>query len=77
MLCEHTHRQSGATADSLARVNSTTTNITNLNYQQLLGTSVTVTGALLASLGGCSITGMTLGLNVSIMESGSQGTVRV
>ena len=70
----NTCRQSGAITDALARVNAAT-NVTNLNYQPLLGTSVTVTGALLASLGGCSIRGMTLGLNISIVVSGSQGSV--
>ena len=47
--------------------------MTNVNYQSLLSTSVTVTGALLASLGGCSVRGMLLELNVSILESGSPG----
>ena len=69
------YRENGATTDSLDRVNSTTVNVTNVDYQPLLRTSVTVTGALLASLGGCSITEMSLGLNVSItVESGNQGT---
>ena len=66
------YRESGAATVFLARVNGN--NVTNVDYQPLLRTSITVTGALLASLGGCSITGMSLGLNVSIMESGSQGT---
>ena len=65
-------RQNGATTNSLARVNSR--NVTNADYQPLLNTSVTVIGALLASLGGCTVLGMSLGLNVSIMEPGSRGT---
>ena len=54
-------------------MNTSNNNIANVDYQPLLRTSVTVTGALLASLGGCSITGMSLELNVSIVESESQG----
>ena len=67
-------RQNGATTNSLARVNSS--NVTNADYQPLLMTSITVTGALLASLGGCTVLEMSLGLNVSIMEPGSRGTVK-
>ena len=67
------YRENGAATDGLARVNSS--NVINVDYQLLLRTSVTVTGALLASLGGCSITGMSVELNVSIIESGSQGTI--
>ena len=67
-------RESGATTDVLARVNGSTTNITDVNYQPQLQASVTVTGGFLASLGGCSIRGMSLGLDISILESRSQGT---
>ena len=65
-------RKSGATTNSLVRVNSS--NVTNLDYQPLLMTSITVTGALLASLGGCSVSGMSMRLNVSIVEPGIKGT---
>ena len=58
-------------------MNSSTTNIAGINYQPQLRASVTVTGAFLASLGGCSIRGMSLGLNISILESRSQGTMCV
>ena len=70
-ICKH-HRKSGAITNSLIRVNSS--NVSNLDYQPLLMTSVTVTGALLASLGGCSVSGMPMRLNVSIVEPGSKGT---
>ena len=65
------YRESGAIAADLAKVNES--DITKVDYQPLLGTSVTVTGALLASLGNCSIAGMSLGLTVTFTESDSQG----
>ena len=65
------HRESGVVTNLLARVNSS--NITDVNYQLLLSTPITVTGALLAGLGGCSVSGMSLRLNVSIIESESKG----
>ena len=70
-IYKHAHRESGVVTDLLVRVNSS--NVTDINYQPLLRTSVTVTGALLVSLGGCSVSGMSLRLNVSIIESGSKG----
>ena len=57
--------------DILAQVNSS--NAADVDYQPLLRASITVTGALLASLGECSISGMSLGLIISIIESGSKG----
>ena len=73
----HIYRESGATTDVLARVNNNTTNITGVNYQPQLWAPITVTGAFLASLGGCFIRGMSLGLDISILESRSQGTMCV
>jgi hypothetical protein len=55
----------------LARVNNR--NVTDIGYQALLRTSITVNGALLVSLQGCSVSGMSLGLNISIIESKSEG----
>ena len=65
------YRESGVAIDLLAIVNNG--NITNIGYQALLRTSITVTGALLVSLGRCSVSGISIGLNISIIGSESAG----
>ena len=67
----HMYRESGVAIDFLARLNNG--NVTDIGYQALLRTSITVTDALLVSLGHCSVSGMTMRLNISIIESESEG----
>ena len=72
------YRESQEVADSIVHVDSINGNNlpSDADYQPLLTTSVTMAGALLVSLGGCSLGGMSLNLSVSMIETDRTGMAK-